>query len=258
MATHSQVRVFEAASGYGRFDWPKWTPALTATVAMLALWSLRWWSWLFDPFGNIQQLIFNYEMLMELLSAVAWLLAGVIYIFCFARVVRRSDRRIEQAWLVMLAALCVVAFGEETSWGQHLVGFQTPESVLQVNFQRETNLHNLNLSHLLNLSPGGTMHSYLQNIGDLLTPAFFLVCFAVYAFLPMLHKNRYLVRFAVVRRAVVSNVAVVFLFANLPVYFYMNRIANAYELIEAALSFAVLVSAIDTRRTLPLHFANAD
>lgn len=231
---------------------------LLAGAAMLTLWSLRVWSWRYDPYGTVQQLIFHNEMFMEFFAALAWLVASTVYVFTLARVAHRRDLRYEQAWLIVLALLCLTAFVEETSWGQHLVKFQTPESVARVNFQRETNLHNLNLAQLLHLSPRNPLHSYLLNVGDLLTPLFFLICFGAFAFLPLLLNLRYFSRFAALRRTVVTNVAVVFLFANLAAYFVVNQIANAYEVIEVALAFAVLASAIDTRRTLPLRNADAN
>lgn len=38
---------------------------------------------------------------------------------------------------------CVYFAGEEISWGQHLLGWQTPEELKAINDQRETNLHNI-------------------------------------------------------------------------------------------------------------------
>lgn len=42
-----------------------------------------------------------------------------------------------------LAVLLFVACGEELSWGQHLLGFETPEPIKELNAQEEVNLHNL-------------------------------------------------------------------------------------------------------------------
>jgi hypothetical protein len=46
------------------------------------------------------------------------------------------------AWLVLAALCCLYVTGEETSWGQHLFGWSTPEEWAAVNDQNETNLHN--------------------------------------------------------------------------------------------------------------------
>jgi hypothetical protein len=63
----------------------------------------------------------------------------------------------ERANWVLWVVLCVLFFGEETSWMQHWLGYATPESIKAVNDQSEFNLHNL---HALTSSealvgPGG-------------------------------------------------------------------------------------------------------
>ena len=49
-----------------------------------------------------------------------------------------------------LSVLCLLAAGEEISWGQRLFGFETPESLKSINHQNETNLHNLMPAELFN------------------------------------------------------------------------------------------------------------
>jgi hypothetical protein len=46
-------------------------------------------------------------------------------------------------YLALWCVFCIVFFGEETSWLQHQLDFQTPEAVASRNAQREFNLHNL-------------------------------------------------------------------------------------------------------------------
>lgn len=46
-------------------------------------------------------------------------------------------------WCLGYALLCLVAGGEEISWGQRILGIQTPESLAASNLQHEMNLHNL-------------------------------------------------------------------------------------------------------------------
>ena len=45
------------------------------------------------------------------------------------------------------AAIMLLCFAEETSWGQHLFGFETPRFLHDLNAQNETNLHNLWIFH---------------------------------------------------------------------------------------------------------------
>jgi hypothetical protein len=48
------------------------------------------------------------------------------------------------AALVVLALGAFVFMGEEISWGQHFLGFSTPEKFMEINRQHETNIHNIN------------------------------------------------------------------------------------------------------------------
>ena len=48
-----------------------------------------------------------------------------------------------RAWIAVLALACFYLAGEELSWGQQLFHWQTPEAIVAVNDQQETNLHNM-------------------------------------------------------------------------------------------------------------------
>jgi hypothetical protein len=50
---------------------------------------------------------------------------------------------VKQLIYLGLAVVFFFGAGEEISWGQRILGFETPESVSQVNRQEEFNLHNL-------------------------------------------------------------------------------------------------------------------
>ena len=43
----------------------------------------------------------------------------------------------------MLAVASFVLAWEEISWGQRILGFETPDEIEQINAQQETNLHNM-------------------------------------------------------------------------------------------------------------------
>ncbi|GJM10966.1 MAG: hypothetical protein DHS20C11_32420 [Lysobacteraceae bacterium] len=45
-------------------------------------------------------------------------------------------------WMLLLVAGCVYFAGEEISWGQHWLGWETPPQWQAINDQGETNLHN--------------------------------------------------------------------------------------------------------------------
>ncbi len=58
-----------------------------------------------------------------------------------------AARKAGLGWLVLgiggLALLCVGIAGEEASWGQHFLGWSTPDGWSELNDQQETNLHNI-------------------------------------------------------------------------------------------------------------------
>ena len=51
-------------------------------------------------------------------------------------------RRFLTSWLVLIILGSAYFGGEEASWGQHWLGWETPEVLGQLNDQGETNLHN--------------------------------------------------------------------------------------------------------------------
>lgn len=46
-------------------------------------------------------------------------------------------------WFVLVTLGCVYFAGEDLSWGQHYLGWETPETIAELNKQKETNLHNM-------------------------------------------------------------------------------------------------------------------
>ena len=76
---------------------------------------------------------------IEIISALGYFLAIPFFVLAAKSTVPPVK------WhLLMWAGLAFLFFGEETSWMQHYLGFATPESIKEVNAQREFNLHNLN------------------------------------------------------------------------------------------------------------------
>ena len=59
-----------------------------------------------------------------------------LYLVCIA------PTRGLRAWAMLAMLGCFYTGGEELSWGQHMVGWTTPENWAQYNDQNETNLHN--------------------------------------------------------------------------------------------------------------------
>lgn len=85
---------------------------------------------------------------IENLGAMFLLIASILYFLCF----KRSSRLEKDAGgtqskkkyiYIFFAVLFFIGFGEEISWGQRLVGWETPQFLQEINGQKETNIHNL-------------------------------------------------------------------------------------------------------------------
>lgn len=92
--------------------------------------------------GQAYQALVAEDGPVENLQFLLFLLSGVL-----AGVVARRLARIGLAlhcWLYWLLALALVVVAmDEISWGQRLLGIETPESVEKVNLQGELTIHNL-------------------------------------------------------------------------------------------------------------------
>ena len=87
---------------------------------------------------------------VENLTAVTFLLAGIaLFIAAFTK------RRIFQSGAYILGGATLTLFaGEEISWGQRIIGFDTPAFLLDWNYQGEFNLHNTREYDVVFSNPG--------------------------------------------------------------------------------------------------------
>ncbi len=75
---------------------------------------------------------------VELLTFVVFLLGGGVL---FAAAL--ATRRLLPRCVYILGGIALLFFaGEESSWGQHIIGFATPDFMVNLNYQREFNIHN--------------------------------------------------------------------------------------------------------------------
>lgn len=120
-------------------------------LGLLAVWGflvpVNVWSHLA---GDNDSWIFGAETfdggIVENLTLVFYGLAIVVCGLLFARTSRLYGPASAGLWrvLVVVMVVCFAAMiGEEMSWGQHLLGFETPADLVAVNLQGESNLHNL-------------------------------------------------------------------------------------------------------------------
>ncbi|NIA70876.1 hypothetical protein HBA54_19945 [Pelagibius litoralis] len=70
-------------------------------------------------------------------------LISVIYCLRILRMPEARADRLIVIWIVLGMLGCIYIAGEEASWGQHYVGWSTPEFWQAVNDQGETNFHNI-------------------------------------------------------------------------------------------------------------------
>lgn len=84
-------------------------------------------------------------------------------------------------WLLLAALSCLYVAGEEISWGQHILNWDTPEYWTAVNDQHETNFHNTTswldqkprLILFLGIITGGIVIPLLARFRPSLLPAMF-------------------------------------------------------------------------------------
>jgi hypothetical protein len=96
---------------------------------------------------------------VEAMSALLFFIGGVGFIVAAVRsdFLRQRGSRWAYATILLWAALSFLCAGEEISWGQRILGFETPESVKAANLQNEFNIHNLQVFY-----ESGSTYRYLS------------------------------------------------------------------------------------------------
>lgn len=78
----------------------------------------------------------------ENIQVILWIISFVLSF----NVVQNNIRKGNYLFAALYVLLCAGIFfiiGEEISWGQRIMGWQTPESLKMINKQNETNVHNI-------------------------------------------------------------------------------------------------------------------
>ena len=122
----------------------------------------------FFPSNLVNNLI-NHENGVIELSTVLVLIPGVIFgLFCIKQYKRLPNPFIV-SWFLVVTLACIYFAGEEISWGQHLFGWDTPMSIIEINKQQETNLHNM--SSWFNQKPRVVLELWVL-VGGVCVPIF--------------------------------------------------------------------------------------
>ena len=117
--------------------------------------NLPTWAWLWLPLA-VLAVELGVRMINEPLYRQLWqselgpvetgtvvvLLPGILAGIMALRQMGGLPARWLAGWLVLIIAGSIYFGGEEASWGQHWLGWQTPEGLASLNDQGETNLHN--------------------------------------------------------------------------------------------------------------------
>jgi len=96
-----------------------------------------------DPSNICQNYFSNYwkeNGFIENLQVI-FVLIAIILIFNIAR--KSSKKKFIKLFLTFKTLALVYYLGEEISWGQHFIKFDTPEIFTKLNHQNEVNLHNI-------------------------------------------------------------------------------------------------------------------
>ncbi len=118
----------------------------------------------FKPLTQHSAIFYAEDGVFETLTAVLLFLAAILY-FRAARQASRLGHALPLRLLLGFFALfCLFFCMEEISWGQRLIGWETPEWAKSINSQQETNLHNL----VNKVDEEDFLLRYLQVIFDLL------------------------------------------------------------------------------------------
>ncbi|GAB3201547.1 hypothetical protein ABID22_001455 [Pontibacter aydingkolensis] len=65
-------------------------------------------------------------------------------VLCFYKAFSTSSK-LPKLFLYSAAIVFFLGFGEEISWGQRIIGFETPDDLEQINAQKEFNFHNIHV-----------------------------------------------------------------------------------------------------------------
>ena len=123
----------------------KYMPFLILYAGLLLFMGVYWLLATICPAMHLHYMMGEFGV-AEVITATAFLGASIIAgaLFCY----RKRMTIWAMIFFAGLALFFFVCAGEELSWGQHLLGFATPEKVAEINEQGEFNLHNLDLEHI--------------------------------------------------------------------------------------------------------------
>lgn len=120
-------------------DWPQPKPVWLGIVWLLLCVSYTAFEHGWIQFGES---VYAEDGLFENATALALLFCTGLFLLIGLGRAWQADRRLSLS-VVFLGVVCGFLFLEEISWGQRIFGWETPETMADLNAQSETNLHNM-------------------------------------------------------------------------------------------------------------------
>ena len=130
----------------------------------------------------------NEDSWIENITALAFLGAALIFFITYLQtkgfgLTFTKFKTKRNLVFFFLSLLFILAFGEEISWGQRIFNWDTPESIAKINYQQETNIHNLDFFTFKEETDDGLLSFLLVfNAGRL----FFYFWFTFLVLIPLL------------------------------------------------------------------------
>lgn len=98
---------------------------------------------------NVIAAVIPEDHYFEIIGAFSLFVTSMLFLYGFTIARKTLDKSwpslLKQLVFLGLAVLFFFGAGEEISWGQRILGFQTPETLTEVNRQEEFNVHNLSV-----------------------------------------------------------------------------------------------------------------
>ena len=126
-----------------------------------------WWAYARFPLFHAAYLR-GEDKAVEWLTFIGFIMASFI-LFRSLRF-RKSMSKWAVCYVLGLGLFFGVCAGEEISWGQRIIGFKTPETIVGANEQHEFNLHNMSFKHI---HPAAMVSLFMKIFGIALPVACF-------------------------------------------------------------------------------------
>lgn len=204
----------------------RWKVGVYATFVAFSLWSV--YLYVYD--SSLLAWITHEDSVSESLSAVCYLVAAAIFFIEWAR---HGFRNI---FVLGYALLFLFVGGEEISWGQRIIGLRTPEALMEINVQREANLHNID-----------GIHQHVRMVGLLVVITIAVLMPVAQRWIPFLRELFDRLMIPVVALWTVPLTILAMLFMVIPRVFLNKTVFMLDEVGELYLSVVFLLFAIAAR-----------